>query len=149
MQDRISGRKWRMQETLFIFFLSQGFFATVRTGVVRGQHRMLRRRRQQGSTFHDFGGHYSSWWNCQCKTLFQFYYLFVAIIFCFKNAAHIKLQWTANQQCLKITQKVSFHKSQHLDDFFKWNRNMKSIRQFDLVLHNLAYECCSLTNFSS
>ena len=27
--------------------------------------------------------------------------------------------------------------------------NLKITRQIDLILHNLAYDCCNLTNFSS
>ena len=37
---------------------------------------------------------------------------------------------------------------EQFDEFFKWNCNLKITRQIDLVLHNLVYECCNLTNFS-
>ena len=43
--------------------------------------------------------------------------------------------------------KVSGGKLQ-FDEIFMWNCNLKIIRQIDLVLYYLAYECCNLTNFS-
>ena len=77
---------------LFLFFSESRFFCNSPDG-----HRMLKGRRQQHFSWlrRSF---FFSWWNCQCKTLFQFYYFFVAIILYFKNAAHIKLQRTTNQQ---------------------------------------------------
>ena len=35
------------------------------------------------------------------------------------------------------------------DEFFKWNCNLKIIRQIDLALYYFAYEWYDLTNFSS
>ena len=91
---------------LFLFFSESRFFCNSPDG-----HRMLKGRRQQEKHFSWLRrSFFFSWWNCQCKTLFQFYYLFVAIILYFKNAAYIKLQRTRTQQCLKILQKVSFYK---------------------------------------
>ena len=90
---------------LFLFFSESRFFCNSPDG-----HRMLKGRRQQEKHFSWLRrSFFFSWWNCQCKTLFQFYYLFVAIILYFKNAAYIKLQRTRTQQCLKILQKVSFN----------------------------------------
>ena len=82
---------------LFLFFSESRFFCNSPDG-----HRMLKGRRQQHFSWlrRSF---FFSWWNCQCKTLFQFYYFFVAIILYFKNAAHIK------SQRLKIFQKVLFY----------------------------------------
>ena len=95
---------------LFLFFSESRFFCNSPDG-----HRMLKGRRQEHFSWlrRSF---FFSWWNCQCKTLFQFYYFFVAIILYFKNAAHIK------SQRLKILQMSHFYNFRNWNSqFFSWS----------------------------